>query len=224
MEGVCIYCTEAYEHTHAHIHNIKIDTHRYAHIYLIHIYVNGLLCILLCKGGTPSGVLNCLNSAPLFYFVEVARNQRKIWQWGDKWFWFRSKKQNFAAFKLSVTGKGAESTLIQKLSRVAARASRIFPFAAVTRYSRVPVSHRFQEKMCGSTSSTEASSELQGLLRTFGLSAEATTTIHLWGCTQGPSYICKPKKHRPSSSNCLDELAKRQISKRNPFCGSLAAH
>lgn len=87
----------------------------------------------------------------------------------------------------------------------------MFSFAAVTRYSRVPVSHRLQKKSAAKHlwklwASRKAR---RGLLGTSKLCAESTMAILLWCFTGGRSYICKPKKPRPHS-NCLDELAKSQ--------------
>lgn len=48
---------------------------------------------------TLSGVLKCLNLALLIYFLEVARNQGKMWQGKDKWFCLWSKKKKLAVFK-----------------------------------------------------------------------------------------------------------------------------
>lgn len=80
---------EIYTHIHTHIRNINIDTYRYVHIYFMHLYMNDLVYILLHKGGTftsctLSGVLKCFNLALLIYFLEVARNQGKMWQGEDK--------------------------------------------------------------------------------------------------------------------------------------------
>lgn len=105
--------------------------------------------------------------------------------------------------------------LLQKMSNfksLTARASRIFSFTAVTRYTRIPVSYHFQKK-CAATHLLQklwASREARPvLLRTFRLCAESPTAIRLRCCTEGPSYICKPKKPGPPS-NSLDELAKSQ--------------
>lgn len=100
LGGVRVWFMEIY----THMHNINIDTYMYVHIYFMHLYMNDLVYILLHKGGTfpsctLSGVLKCLNLALLIYFLEVARNQAKMWQRKDKWFCLWSKKKKLAAFK-----------------------------------------------------------------------------------------------------------------------------
>lgn len=56
---------EVYTHIRIHIHNITIDTHMYVHIYFLHIYVNDLLYIFLCKEGT---FMYCTLSTQVFEF------------------------------------------------------------------------------------------------------------------------------------------------------------
>jgi len=101
---------------------------------------------------------------------------------------------------------------MSEFKSLAARTSRIFSFAAVTRYSRVPVSHLLQKK-CAATHFLQklwvSREDSCGHLGTFKLCAEGPVAIQLWCCTEGPPYISKPKKTRPPS-NCLDELAKSQ--------------
>lgn len=154
---------------HTQVHNKDIDTRMYVHTYFMHIYIHtyewfriyfvpqGGYIYVLYTGVKYSSVWIQHCWSIFLWLPEIkgicGKEETNGFVCGE-----RSKSLLCLNFRLSL-GWERKVLFFQKMSifkSLADRARRIFSFARVTRYSRVPVSHHLQKKICNSTSSTPA--------------------------------------------------------------------